>query len=293
VRRLAFAAALLLLAAAGRPAAGAPSPASKVLKEATSAYERSDFTRVIELLTSQLHPRILFTKQEQVIQAYKLLGLSYMFERDRAQAEKQFLAILALRPGFRLDPLVDPVAAVELLEDVKRRNAEKIKVFLERERREAERRRLAELRRQEAARKQDQQPSIERTVTKHPYWINFLPLGAGQFQNGHHTKGYVLLGLQLGLAAVSLGTYLSQYGKYPGNLVPGEEWDQAQALTITQVTTGAACLALVAYGIIDALVYHQPEAVTVRPLKKKSSKTKASFYLAPGPGPSVGLGFTF
>jgi hypothetical protein len=268
------------------------------LQEATRAYNRSDFKRVIKLLRPLLYPKNRFSQQSQTVQAYKLLGISYVFEKNRSEAGKQFLALLSLQPGFRLDPLVYPEAAVEVFEEVKKRNAEKIEAILERERKERERRRQEELKREEERRRIERlarqaQTVVERTVIEHPYWINFIPLGAGQFQNGHRKKGYVLMASQLGLAALSFSAALAVRLEYAGRVdLSPEEGSRADALTTVYLVSGALCAALVAYGIIDALVYHEPRTVRERRYKRKTS----SIYLAPALGgrtAGLELGLTF
>jgi len=281
------------------------------LEEGARAYERGDFKQVIELIRPLLYPAIRLSGQQQVVQAYKLLGISYVFEKNRTAAARQFLALLSIRPGYRLDPLVDPAAAVELFEEVKKRNADKIRQILDRERREAERRRQQQHRRQAEADRLKLLASqgrvvIERTVVEHPYWINFIPLGAGQFQNGQRVKGFVVLGSQAALAALSLGTGLGVYFGYSGRPLNREEYDTARTLSVVQVASAALCGALVAYGIIDALVYHTPRSVTERryrleprsPASAPVGAAKPSMFVVPslgadGKSGGLGLGLTF
>ncbi len=270
----------------------------RILEEAERAYGRSNFKKVIKMLSPLLYPKIRFNQQEQLIQAYKLLGISYVFEKNKNEAEKQFLALLSLRPGYQLDLFVDPEAAVEVFEDVKRRNAEKIKAILEKERAEQERQRREDLRRQEEEkqRKSAAVPKktriIEREVVEHPYWINFLPFGMGQFQNGHIAKGYSVMGLELGLGTLSLGISLGLRFAYPDGKVSAESWNLANGLSITQVVSGALFFATVAYGIIDALVYYKPKIITETEVLNKNA-----FYLIPTIGPNqasgLGMGLTF
>ncbi len=283
--------AVLLALLAGGPAQAAPEQA---LQQGARAYGRGNYAQAIKLLRPLVYPLIRLSTEAQVIQAYKLLGVSYIFEKDRTEAEKQFMAILALQPDFRFDPLVDPVAAVDLLEDVKRRNAEKLKAIKERERREAERRRIEEQRRRDEERRRALVAGqgidvIERTIVKHPYWINFVPFGAGQLQNGHRRKAFALMGTQLTLGALSLGTALGLRFAYPDGRVPAAEYDRARGLAIAQVASGALFFATIAYGIIDALVYHRPEHVTERRTRRKLDLTPT-----PGPGTAgLGLGMRF
>lgn len=292
---------LLFLLVALVPRAGWATP-EQDLEQAEHAYERSDYKRAIELIRPLLYPAIRLSNQKLVIQAYKLLGISYVFEKNKTEAEKQFLAILSIAPTYKLDPLVDPGAAVKFFEGVKKRNADKIRAILERERKEAERRRKEEERRRAEQRRlellaRQGQVFVERTVTLHPYWINFVPLGAGQFQNGHRGKGYALMGTQLTLGLLSAGTGLAGYLAYAGRPLNTEEYDRARALSIVQVVSAGLCAAAVVYGVIDALVYHEPMTVTEKRYKRNPKGSgKAALTVTPTLGPSsagLGLGFTF
>ena len=301
-----FCAAVAVLLSLVAPPEARADPA-KVLREAARTYARGRYKRVIKHVRPLLYPKIVLSDQGQVIRAHRLLALSYIFLKEKMLAEKHCLEILSLRPQYKLDPVVDPVAAVELFDEVKRRNAARIKAILDRERAELERKRLAEQKRREAERKKKLEallakPKNERVIEERYFVVNLLPLGAGQFQNGHNKKGWALLGTQAGLGAVSLGLYLGLTLSYSNGQVPADEWETVEALRYTQVITGAACLALVAYGIIDALAYYKPETVTVRPIQQAPAKEKSpnaepaeqksTWYLTPSLGPeSAGLGF--
>jgi hypothetical protein len=297
-RALCLALALLL---ATPPALAVPQ--EKALRAATRAYDSGDYATVIKLLRPLLHPTIRLSNQSQVISAFGLLGIAYIFEKNRAEAEKQFMAILALQPDFRFDPQVDPAVAVELLEELKRRNADKLRAIRERERLETERRRRSEeerRRREEEARRLAQRPSVlfERTVQKNPYWVNFVPLGAGQFQNGHRKKGYALMITQLGLGATSLATGISAWTLYSnstrtanGLRVSQDEYNRLRGLSIAQVVTGALCLGTIAYGIIDALVYYKPQSVIERQLPLPPPPTPKVTVAPMGAGLELGVKF--
>ncbi len=277
---------------------------AEVLKDASRSYVRGRYKRVIKNVGPLLYPTIQLSDQEQVIKAHRLMALSHMFLKEQVQAEKHFLAILSLRPEYELDPVVDPVAAVELFDEVKLRNAARIRAILDRERKEAERKRQEALRRKkEAERKRLEamlaKPRNERVVEMKHYWLNFVPFGAGQLQNGHRKKGFALMGLQAGLAAASLGLYFGQWALINDRgLVDNKDWDTRQGLMYAQIAAGAACIGLMIYGVVDALIYYEPGGATVRPIKyedppaKKPAEKKASWFIAPSLGPgAAGIGF--
>jgi hypothetical protein len=198
------------------------------------------------------------------------------------------MAILGTRPDFEFDPLVEPVAAVELFEQVKRDNAEKLAEV---------RRRIEEERRRQ---KQEPQPTrvretvlVERTTTRRSYWVNFVPFGVPQFQNGHRTKGYMLMASQIALGAVSLGAAVWQRAAFSGPLRAGSEDETvARRLVVTQVVSGALFFAAVAYGIFDGLAYF--EAETVKESRSSAAEGEVSLLPVVTPqGAGIGLGLTF
>ncbi|MEM9490553.1 MAG: hypothetical protein AAGC55_15505, partial [Myxococcota bacterium] len=101
---------------------------------------------------------------------------------------------------------------------------------------------------------------LENTVVieRRPYFINFIPFGAGQFQNGHRRKGIALFVSQAALAGTSMGLFwwqVSAFG-FSGSVAP-DRIDTVNRVQALQLTTGGLCLALMAYGIIDSLIYYQ------------------------------------
>lgn len=242
--------------------------------EALRYYERSDYARAIRQLRTLLYPNVRLNDQPQVLYAHKLLGISYIFEGQKDLAEKEFLTLLAIDPRYNFDPSIDPVSAVELFDQVKRNNAKRLKQILDREKEETEKRRIQELKQQQDAARQSalsssqRDISIERTVEKRSYWLNFVPFGVGQLQNDHRTKGYWLMGFQAGFSALSIGIFTYLQLTYPAR-VPSSELQTARALDTLQIVSGGAALGLMAYGIVDALFYYQPTKVTERRLSRR------------------------
>jgi hypothetical protein len=164
---------------------------------------------------------------------------------------------------------------VDFFEEIKLRNVEKLKAILEREKKEADLRRQNALRQEEKTETHPvtlpvKKSVIERTIIRRQYWVNFLPLGAGQFQNGHSRKGYVLMGLEMGLGGLSLATALTLRFAYPNSRVSESDYDRAKGLAITQVVSGGLFFATVAYGIIDALIYYNKETVMEKRIEMQS-----------------------
>jgi hypothetical protein len=253
--------ALLLALVAIRPAiaeqAEQPAPA-KLYRRAQESYEKGDYKAVIANLRPILYPTNRLSDSAKAVEAYKMLGVSYVFERERSKAEEAFYAILADDPSHSLDPLIDPPAAVAVFEEVKQRNADRLRQVAERQRLERQRRTEAELRTPPQGLEGD---VVVREVERHFFWLNFVPFGAGQFQNGQLTKGFLLLGAQAVLGALSVGSAVALRVAYPDSHPPSNELDTARGLNTTMVVSGALFWATVLYGIIDALVYYESTSV--------------------------------
>ena len=218
------------------------------LGRAKLAYQRGDYGAAVLVLRPLLYPQSLLAQEDQVLLAHKLLALSYFFEHDEAGAEQELNLLLSLRPDFALDPVVDPIKAVAFLDDIRRRQAEDE----QRARAETEAlQRQAEL----LAQKQARRVYIERVVHRQFSALSLLPLGVPQLASGRRALGAILLTGELLTAGGSLGTWLTVRLRYPDNTFPPREYNTAQALTATYLTTGVVFWGLVLTGLIDALLH--------------------------------------
>ena len=120
--------------------------------------------------------------------AHRMLGVAHLFERQNDLAAQEFRKLLQLRPDFRMEPLIDPPLVVDFFNGVLRQYEAELG-DLARLRQQAE---ADERRRQDAVR--NGPTVIERRFVRNSLMVAFLPFGAGQFQNGQRTKGWVFLG---------------------------------------------------------------------------------------------------
>jgi hypothetical protein len=138
---------------------------------------------------------------------------------------------------------------------------------------------------------------IERRFVRNSFMVAFLPFGAGQFQNGQRTKGWVFLGTEAALAGVSIAAFTTNFAVYgfrpviecepAGNPAarnagcapgykPTSARDRSQLLLRIQLLSGALFFAAAIWGVTDAVLNFQPE-VEVTPNGK------------PPPAPRAGL----
>jgi hypothetical protein len=95
--------------------------------------------------------------------------------------------------------------------------------------------------------------------------LNLLP-PAGQFQNGHHTKAWIILGLEVGFLACSIASYyllrsskLRGNGSYveqdiDGNIIEDNR-TTAKALMGMNYASFGLLIGTLVYGIVDGWVY--------------------------------------
>jgi len=254
--------------------------AEALLADGRLEYERGDYAAAVHTLVPLLYPSVTLASEEAVVDAHRLLALSYLLQKKEVEAEEEATSLLALRPSFRLDPIVDPPMAVSFFEAVRKRQTARLTELREREIKDAE------ARTKEAERKRRAEAErifIERSVEHHSRLVATIPFGVGQFQNGQNTKAALFLSAELAFGAASLAGYLTLEQKYPVDtstnrryFPPGQE-NTARALIGLQLGAGIAFWATLAWGLIDAHVLFRrevvktrevpqpPKAVTIRP----------------------------
>jgi hypothetical protein len=149
--------------------------------------------------------------EPEAVSAYQMLGISEWHLGDLAQARSAFVSLLSVDPDHKLDPFLVPPAIVEFFEDVRREHEPTLGPLRDRRRLLQEQERLAEEARrklfaEERARSGPATKVIR--VQERSYILNWMPLGAGQFQNGHRAKGTALAAAELVLGAANLGAIL-------------------------------------------------------------------------------------
>ncbi len=231
----------------GIPAAAA-TPAED-LERARQTFRAGDFQTAAPLLNFLLYPTPRLARSDDLLEAHVLLGACAFETGDRGIARREFEQALYLAADSSLDPSLFSADAVRFFEDIRT-------ALDERKRRNAEKRALAE-ERERLLRYRESLVVYE----VRPFYVNFVPFGAGQFQNGETTKGLLFATAQAITFAASAGiwTYLvSQYG-YNGR-IPPEDAEQVRLLQQIQIGTGAAFWAIYSGGVVDSLLHYKPRA---------------------------------
>ncbi|MBX3162305.1 MAG: tetratricopeptide repeat protein [Deltaproteobacteria bacterium] len=249
-RRAVTVAALVAWALAARGAEAAPgqqlSPAQQ-LASARDDFARGDWTGARLKTNDLLYPDLKLARRDDVIEANILYGAAAYELKDLANAEKAFHKALQLDPELEITTMRFSEGAVKLFEEVKR-----------------DRKRRAE---QDAANKRiaDRLAAIEayrktlRVYEVHPYYVNFIPFGAGQFQNGQAGRGYFFAASQGATFLTSLGIFIYLGAKY-GLVakVPLDEGPRVRTLQQAEIISGAAFFALYAIGVFDSIRHYTP-----------------------------------
>jgi len=258
VRVAAAIALLFALVLASAPPARA-TPADK-LDEAREKFRAGDYPSVIGIVYPLLFPDPALATEAELAEAYLMLGVSY-FETDRLEeSERWFEEALLLDDSIELDPNLYSPKVVNFFAKKKQALAAK----LEEARREA----------QIAAYKATLANLRQVNVERHPFYINFLPFGAGQFQNNESGKGYFFAISEGVLGGISFATFLSlslDFG-FPTLKIPPNDPDAADRAILlqrVQVGTGIAFTALYVWGVIDSLRDYQPEVVRTTQIDPK------------------------
>src|SRR5262249_15231532 len=176
-----------------------------------TAFGRAEYGRAIEILHPLLYPEVLLDSEGEVVQAHRMLGVAYLFENQTDEARREFRKLLELRPDYRFDPLLDPPRVVDFFNlVVKEEESELAAIEAKRRRREEE---LLARQRREAERLRAQ-PAVVLRYDHHPYAVNFIPFGAGQFQNGQRRKGWLFFGAEAALAGVSIAAFTTNFALF-------------------------------------------------------------------------------
>jgi hypothetical protein len=267
----------LVVAAPARPAETRATP-RETFERGRTAFGRAEYKRAIEILNPLLYPEVLLDSEGEVVQAHRMLGVSYLFAGRSDEAKREFHKLLELRPDYRFDPLLDPQQVVDAFNAVVKDEEGEIAAIEGRRRQ-----RDAEI----AARVQREQ-RLHATTTvlryeRHSYLINFVPFGAGQFQNDQRRKGWFFFGAEAGLAAISVGALATNFALYGANPYrkcqqnpPGvgacppadidhTQEDHSRTLLGVQLVSGGLFFATAIWGVIDAVRHYQREVLLPEP----------------------------
>jgi hypothetical protein len=273
-----------------------PQAARDAFDRGRTAFGRAEYQRAIEILHPLLYPDVLLDSEGEVVQARRMLGVAYLFENKPDEARREFRKLLELRPDYRFDPLLDPQRVVDFFNGVLR---EEEATIAEIEKRRREREKVQAERRQRDQERLRMPPTVVR-YERHSFAINFVPFGAGQFQNGQSRKGWFFFGTEALLGAVSVGAFATNFGLYgltpnrkcneptpmgiecPPGAIDHSQEDTSKLLLGIQLVSGGLFFAVAIWGVIDAIHHYKPEVPLPNGAKvARARPSSARFTLSP------------
>ncbi len=210
------------------------------LRRAKNEYAYGNYTTAVGGLTGLLYPMRL-TTDEQVIEARKVLALSYYLLGKLEPAREEFKKLLFLSPDYELDPYTIAPPIIDVFETVRLQLKPELDAIRQR--------------------KSDQQMGlptqvgfrrvIETRITERSDFATLLPFGVGQFQNGDVGWGVFFAALELTLLSVNIAAHM--YANSVGNYSP----EQTERRLLVQRLTVAQYAALAMFGLSWSLgVFH-------------------------------------
>ncbi|RJO72609.1 MAG: hypothetical protein C4523_02930 [Myxococcales bacterium] len=246
-----------------------PSPSPPPLPENASGadilmlgknlYDYGDYPEMVRILELGLE-KSLFSSDEEA-EVHQMLGIGHFILQNRPKAREHFLQLLTGEPTYQLDPIFVPPIIIEYFESLREENRELLAAILAQRRGE----------------QQAEPPEGELLREKNPYFVNFIPFGAGQFQNGEPIKGTLFLtGEIVALGLNAAGYFVSrEFAGDDGYYTSGNA-EQARQWRIVQYAGLGALGALVIGGVIDAILnYKEYNEIVVEPPAANEEKKTA------------------
>lgn len=298
------------IAAGAQPAArtGQRGTPRAEFQRGKSAFDRSDWPRAIEALRPLLYPDIRLETEGEIVQAHRMLAVAHLYVEQNDLAAQEFRKLLQLRPDYRFDPILDPPRVVDFFNGVLREHEAEV-ARIEGQRREAE-----EARRREGdLRTRGTETVVEKRIGRNSFAVNFIPFGAGQFQNGERAKGWAFLLSESVLGAASLGAFATNFAVYgitpkrgclvmgrpcPADKIDRSSEERSRLLSRIALVSGGLFYATVAWGIADAIMNFRPEVPLSSdgrsPAGSRRSSAQGGLRLTPTlVGDTVGPGLSF
>ena len=275
----------------------AAGPPDTEFNELRNNYEFGKYDVVLRLAEGQI-AREKAKEQPStalLISLYQYAGVASFNLGKLPQAETFFVQLLQLDPDFGLDPFVYPPPAVTFLEKLKRENAKLLDALRESRHEEAAKRKreqdevLAKERERRVREQEEQRRKIEqltrgaglvRVIERRSFALNFVPFGAGQFQQGRNGMGVLFLSVEGTLAIASIAGFFALNGlidreysvlvedrlgspvRVPAPGIPRSREAERNAWRLVKFGSGGAFYAAYILGVLDAVLHHQDEVVS-------------------------------
>jgi hypothetical protein len=288
-----------------------------------STYEYGRYAEVLERAGTRIDRGRLTDKE--LAELHKLAGLSAFHLNRPEDSARHFRALLRLEPDFNLDPFSVPPPAVQHLDGIREQMSAELELVrqerrlrVERERTELERRERERVAAEEQRRRVEalsRQVTVRQVETR-SFLVNFVPFGAGQFQQGRARVGTLLAATEGVLALTSVISFFAYDSLFvteevtvddvrkPIDItvryIPTKSIPQARAWTWLKWGSAAGFYAVYATGVVDAIAHHQDQVTKTHietlpesaPSPNLASRTQLHFFPTPG-GAGAGISLDF
>jgi tetratricopeptide (TPR) repeat protein len=246
-RRVTGWAAIVAITAAMAVASGASASPAQDLDRARQSFRQHDYDAAMKLATFLLYPDEKLALPGDLVEAHVILGASNFETGHRAEAKTEFEKALQIQPDKSLTDLLFSEGAIRLFDETKA----DIEARAERD---AQLRKLADER--DRIRRYKESLVI---VERRSFGVNFVPFGAGQFQNKQRVRGVLFAAGEGATGGISVGVFLYLASKYGLDAkVPVLDGPGVRRLQQVEIGTGIAFFALYAWGVVDSLLHYKP-----------------------------------
>ncbi len=244
---------------------------------AKNAFDAGDYKEAVKRFETLLKDGL--QNSTLVVETLKFLGISQLFIGNRNEAEEQFSKLLTKAPDYTLDPLLYPIEVVDFFTEIKQRNQKRLDELAKAKAlEEAQKKAAEEAKKKIEYEKMKRNVYIEKETTKRSLLVAVLPFGAGQFQNHHRIKAWLLFSTELLLCtSATVFYFLHSSLRTADRIAPNEmnmyiAREKAFRLVnhVSLIALGAAAVA----GIVDALYFFKKETVEWKSIDEKDVPTR-------------------
>ncbi len=235
---------------------------------AKNAFYYQDYERTILLLTPLLAPTPRLSSKEQMLHAREMLGASLWWRKEVTRFREQFTRLLQDNPRFELDAFYYPPEMVRDFSELKQQLVDAGLI-------------------QVPAEDPGRKVRVETVLYDYtPLGLAFVPFGVGQFANGDTGAGILFLSLESTFLALNIATWTWMYAANPHGT------ERTVGLGLLYGSLGLLTTSAI-WGIIDAVVDHQPERFIRRDANDQEAMLPDDPWLAPSvpSGLSAGWGW--
>ncbi|PIV98093.1 MAG: hypothetical protein COW42_16650 [Deltaproteobacteria bacterium CG17_big_fil_post_rev_8_21_14_2_50_63_7] len=253
-----------------------------LLDDAEGFYVTHQYELVTQTLDPLINPEQCFKADDKNIEAQLLLGVAQFELGELGMAELAFLGLLRRNPDYRIEEGIPiPKSAASYLEEVRKNHDEE----------------LQELRSVKGGGVVIETVYVTVEEQKGLYFINFLPFGAGQFQNDELALGMTFLTLEVVTATASLlGYFAIEYIRGATFEFTAKERAVAENWQTLQLASAGAFYVLYVTGVVLALTTYEPSRRSFLPPTTDKPEEGLSWFVTPaaeGAGASVLLQWPF